>query len=173
MRTGRVPPTEDADTDASDAGVDSAAETAADAAHSIDDTPDAPRWGTAASVADYSTHRLAGVVGAAAAGEAPASGAGIADVGAAGDSGTSGVSSPPGISTSSDASEVPPDSSGVAAGSPVGGSNPYGEARVQVVLGPGESASVRLECDFEPERILADPDVRILQLRRDAAVKSL
>jgi hypothetical protein len=42
-----------------------------------------------------------------------------------------------------------------------------------MVLGPGESQSVRIECVFEPERILVDPDARVLQLRRDAAVQDL
>jgi hypothetical protein len=49
----------------------------------------------------------------------------------------------------------------------------YRDARVTVMLGAGESQSVRIECSFEPERILVDPDARVLQLRREAAVKDL
>jgi ABC-2 type transport system permease protein len=49
----------------------------------------------------------------------------------------------------------------------------YREERTTLVLGPGEIQSVRLECIFEPERILADPDARVLQLRRDGAVEEL
>ena len=56
-------------------------------------------------------------------------------------------------------------------GSPAEGE--YRDARVSVVLGPGESQSVRIECAFEPERILVDPDARVLQLRREAAVEDL
>lgn len=49
----------------------------------------------------------------------------------------------------------------------------YREARVTLVLGPGESQPIRIECPFEPQRILADPDARVLQLRRESAVKNL
>ena len=56
-------------------------------------------------------------------------------------------------------------------GSPAEGE--YRDARVSVVLGPGESQSVRIECAFEPERSLVAPDARVLQLRREAAVEDL
>jgi hypothetical protein len=32
---------------------------------------------------------------------------------------------------------------------------------------------VRIACPFEPERVLVDPDVRVLQLRRKVAVVEL
>ena len=47
------------------------------------------------------------------------------------------------------------------------------EERVELTLGPGESVSVRLLSDFNPELILVDPDARVLQLRRDAAREEL
>ena len=49
----------------------------------------------------------------------------------------------------------------------------YRESRVTVSLGAGESRDVRIEAPFEPERIVVDPDVQILQLRRNAAVAEL
>jgi hypothetical protein len=42
-----------------------------------------------------------------------------------------------------------------------------------VLLGPGESKEMRIACPFEPARVLVDPDVRVLQLRRKNAVASL
>jgi ABC-2 type transport system permease protein len=50
----------------------------------------------------------------------------------------------------------------------------YRDARTPpVVLGAGEEKEVRIACPFEPERVLVDPDVRVLQLRRKAAVVDL
>jgi len=50
----------------------------------------------------------------------------------------------------------------------------YRDARSQpVLLGPGEEKEVRIACAFEPERVLVDPDVRVLQLRRKTAVAEL
>ena len=49
----------------------------------------------------------------------------------------------------------------------------YRETRVTVALGAGESREVRIEAPFEPERIVVDPDVEVLQLRRNAAVAEL
>ncbi|HKH49036.1 MAG TPA: ABC transporter permease subunit [Thermoanaerobaculia bacterium] len=50
----------------------------------------------------------------------------------------------------------------------------YRDARTPpVVLGPGEEKEVRIACAFEPERVLADPDVHVLQLRRKTAVFEL
>jgi ABC-type transport system involved in multi-copper enzyme maturation permease subunit len=50
----------------------------------------------------------------------------------------------------------------------------YQDARSQpVLLGSNEEKEVRIACAFEPERVLADPDVRVLQLRRKAAVAEL
>ncbi len=48
----------------------------------------------------------------------------------------------------------------------------YREARTTVTLGKGESRGVVIPCPFEPERIVVDPDAKVLQLRRkSAAVK--
>lgn len=49
----------------------------------------------------------------------------------------------------------------------------YRDARTPVVLGPGEEKEVRIACAFDPERVLVDPDVRVLQLRRKSAVAEL
>jgi ABC-type transport system involved in multi-copper enzyme maturation permease subunit len=49
----------------------------------------------------------------------------------------------------------------------------YQESRTSVKLGAGESKEVTLHCDFDPERIVVDPDVRILQLKRKQAVARL
>jgi ABC-2 type transport system permease protein len=50
----------------------------------------------------------------------------------------------------------------------------YRDARTPpVVLGAGEEKEVRIACAFEPERVLVDPDVRVLQLRRKSAVAEL
>lgn len=49
----------------------------------------------------------------------------------------------------------------------------YRDARATVVLGPGEAKRVTLDCAFEPDRVVADPDVLVLQLRRKAAVVGL
>jgi hypothetical protein len=46
---------------------------------------------------------------------------------------------------------------------------PYREARTTVTLAAGESQAVSLRCDFEPERIVVDPDCLVLQLRREQA----
>jgi len=57
-----------------------------------------------------------------------------------------------------------------AAGKPV---RAYREARTTVVLGAGEERQVSLRCPFEPDTVLVDPDARVLQLRRKAAVVKL
>jgi len=50
----------------------------------------------------------------------------------------------------------------------------YADARSQaVLLGPNEEKEVRIACAFDPDRVLVDPDVRVLQLRRKAAVAEL
>ncbi len=46
----------------------------------------------------------------------------------------------------------------------------YRDARTEVELGAGESAEFVIRATFEPERVLIDPDVLVLQLNRDAAV---
>src|SRR6185369_1596130 len=47
------------------------------------------------------------------------------------------------------------------------------DARATVVLGPGEEREVRIPCPFEPDKVVVDPDVQVLQLRRKAAIASL
>jgi len=46
----------------------------------------------------------------------------------------------------------------------------YREARATVTLGKGESRDVVITCPFEPERVVVDPDAKVLQLRRKNAV---
>ena len=46
----------------------------------------------------------------------------------------------------------------------------YQEERQTVTLGEGESIQVNFECGFEPDRLLIDPDAKVLQLERDKAV---
>jgi len=38
-----------------------------------------------------------------------------------------------------------------------------------VVLGPKQAARIVIRCGFEPERLVADPDFRVLQLERPKA----
>jgi hypothetical protein len=49
----------------------------------------------------------------------------------------------------------------------------YQDARQTVVLGAGEERTVEIPCSFRPERVVVDPDVKVLQLRRKAAVAKL
>ncbi|MFH1764452.1 MAG: hypothetical protein ABIF09_09695, partial [Gemmatimonadota bacterium] len=46
----------------------------------------------------------------------------------------------------------------------------YREVRTTLTLGAGEERVVTIRSDFEPKRIIVDPDVRVLQLRREQAV---
>ena len=46
----------------------------------------------------------------------------------------------------------------------------YRDARAAVELGAGESAEFEIRASFDPERVLIDPDVLVLQLNREAAV---
>ena len=50
---------------------------------------------------------------------------------------------------------------------------PYQAAMVTVVLGAKEGKDVTIISAFKPERVLTDPDVKVLQLRREAAVLKL
>jgi len=47
----------------------------------------------------------------------------------------------------------------------------YRDARREVTLAAGEEKEVVITCDFEPDRVLVDPDVRVLQLKRNKAVR--
>jgi hypothetical protein len=49
----------------------------------------------------------------------------------------------------------------------------YREARESITLGAGESRTLTIHCVFPPEKVVVDPDVRVLQLRRKQAVASL
>lgn len=49
----------------------------------------------------------------------------------------------------------------------------YRDARATVTLGAGESKIVTIRCGFDPEKIVVDPDVRVLQLQRKQAVTTL
>ena len=49
----------------------------------------------------------------------------------------------------------------------------YKDARTTVTLGAGESKALTIHCAFDPEKLVADPDVRVLQLKRKQAVASL
>jgi hypothetical protein len=49
----------------------------------------------------------------------------------------------------------------------------YRDARTIVTLGTGESKPVIIRCDFDPEKVVVDPDVRVLQLKRKQAVSGL
>ncbi len=46
----------------------------------------------------------------------------------------------------------------------------YRDARTEVVLGAGEAAEFEIRTGFDPERVVIDPDVMVLQLNREAAV---
>lgn len=48
-------------------------------------------------------------------------------------------------------------------------SEDYRDARTEVEPGPGESAEFVIRAGFDPERVLVDPDVMVLQQRRYAA----
>jgi ABC-type transport system involved in multi-copper enzyme maturation permease subunit len=49
----------------------------------------------------------------------------------------------------------------------------YRDARATIVLAAGESKDVVLHSDFEPERVLVDPDYLVLQLKRRNATLTL
>ena len=53
-----------------------------------------------------------------------------------------------------------------------GKENPdYRDARVGITIGPGQELPVTIRCDFEPDRVLPDPDARVLQLERARALR--
>ncbi len=49
----------------------------------------------------------------------------------------------------------------------------YRESRATVTLAAGESRQVTIRCGFDPERVVVDPDVRVLQLERKLALAKL
>jgi aminopeptidase N len=49
----------------------------------------------------------------------------------------------------------------------------YQEARETVTLAKDQSQNVVIACPFEPQRIVIDPDAKVLQLRRKSAVAKL
>jgi hypothetical protein len=49
----------------------------------------------------------------------------------------------------------------------------YRDARTALTLAAGESKDVTVHCDFDPDRVVVDPDVLVLQLRRKTAVAKL
>jgi ABC-2 type transport system permease protein len=49
----------------------------------------------------------------------------------------------------------------------------YHDARQTVTLAAGQERTVEILCAFQPERVVVDPDVKVLQLRRKAAVVKL
>ena len=42
-----------------------------------------------------------------------------------------------------------------------------------ITLGPGEEKEAYIACGFEPDRVLVDPDARVLQLERRKALQHL
>jgi ABC-type transport system involved in multi-copper enzyme maturation permease subunit len=49
----------------------------------------------------------------------------------------------------------------------------YREARTIATPGKGETRDLVIECSFEPEQIVVDPDAKVLQLQRKSAVAKL
>lgn len=47
----------------------------------------------------------------------------------------------------------------------------YLDARGTIALGKGEEKSVVIACAFEPDRVVVDPDARVLQLNRNKALR--
>lgn len=52
-------------------------------------------------------------------------------------------------------------------------SRAYRDARSSVTLGAGELRTVTIDCEFSPERVVIDPDVRVLQVNRNRATTAL
>jgi hypothetical protein len=51
-----------------------------------------------------------------------------------------------------------------------GEADAYQESRTMITIGADEKQTVTIRCSFEPERVVVDPDVKMLQLNRDRAV---
>jgi len=54
-----------------------------------------------------------------------------------------------------------------------GATEPYREARIVVRPAAGEADRIEIACDFEPERLVVDPDAQVLMLRRESAAADL
>ena len=50
---------------------------------------------------------------------------------------------------------------------------PFAEARTETTLAAGERVELTITSDFRPDRVLVDPDARVLQLNRDRALVRL
>lgn len=75
--------------------------------------------------------------------------------------------------TSGDRWKKPAEPARGEAAKPAGQDPAYREARTTVTLGAGESRTVTIRCAFDPDRVVVDPDVRVLQLQRKLAVATL
>jgi hypothetical protein len=62
-----------------------------------------------------------------------------------------------------------PDDSSGRAGSTARGTALYRDSRTTITLGAKESGAVTIHSPFEPEKVVVDPDVTVLQLRRKSA----
>jgi ABC-2 type transport system permease protein len=51
--------------------------------------------------------------------------------------------------------------------------NAWSDARATVTLGAGEERTVTIRCAFEPQKVVVDPDVRVLMLERQKAERRL
>jgi len=49
----------------------------------------------------------------------------------------------------------------------------YSDARGTATIGAGQSKTLTIRCPFAPEKVVVDPDVRILQLKRKQATATL
>ena len=49
----------------------------------------------------------------------------------------------------------------------------YREVRTTITLDRGEARDVLIACPFEPDRVIVDPDAKVLQLRRNSAPAKL
>ena len=49
----------------------------------------------------------------------------------------------------------------------------WSESRTSTTLSAGEKQTLRIRCDFEPERLLVDPDAKVLMLERKKAERKL
>ncbi len=49
----------------------------------------------------------------------------------------------------------------------------YRDSRTTITVGPGEEKEAFIVCDFEPDRVLVDPDAKVLQLERRKALQHI